>query len=319
MAWFDVVGGIAGGLNQGLGQLQQAQQAKQVEARQLELLKLQQAQDARAAETAARQEKQFQQQDLDRVEASFFKEASMQDPFNVDPGFASRYAVQAQKYMEVNPQTGKVMIRMEPARRAQLQEDAYRTQGRTTLREKFRTPEFSALPESERLQFGQQAAALGMEPKEILALIGSVSGPNLRTFLGTVVSPDNVYRELSESDRAALLRKTQETVASIGATARTTGLTQLDDVATRYTGAITGLSAAIDRDTGNLTKLLGQTPAIKQRREALQRQIAKNQQTLDLYITKQDEVLEQLGAGFGMAQSAPTVAPASADPLGLFK
>ena len=51
MAWFDVVGGIAGGLNQGLGQLQQAQQAKQVEARakqvearQLELLKLQQAQ-----------------------------------------------------------------------------------------------------------------------------------------------------------------------------------------------------------------------------------------------------------------------------------
>ena len=319
MAWFDVVGGIAGGLNQGLGQLQQAQQAKQVEARQLELLKIQQAQDARAEQTAARQAQEFQQQERDRTEASFFKEASVQDPFNVDPGFASRYAVQAQKYMEINPQTGKVMLRMEPARRAQLQEDAYRTQGRTTLREQFRTPEFSALPESERLQFGQQAAALGMEPREILATIGSVSGPNLRTFLGTVVSPEKVYGELFESDRAALNRATQKEVATIGATGRTTGLPQIDDVVTRYTAAISGLSTTIDRDTANLTKLFGTTPAIKQRRASLQKQIATNQQRLEDFLTKQDEALALLGNRFGMAQSAPTVAPASADPLGLFK
>ena len=52
MAWFDIVGGLAGGLQQGLGQLQQAQQAKQVEARQQALLEIQQAQERRAGEAA---------------------------------------------------------------------------------------------------------------------------------------------------------------------------------------------------------------------------------------------------------------------------
>lgn len=53
MAWFDILGGVAGGLQQGLGQLQQAQQAKQVEGRQQALLKIQQEQEARAAKQQA--------------------------------------------------------------------------------------------------------------------------------------------------------------------------------------------------------------------------------------------------------------------------
>ena len=40
MAWFDIVGGLAGGLQKGLGQLQEAQQAAKVEQRQQDLEQL---------------------------------------------------------------------------------------------------------------------------------------------------------------------------------------------------------------------------------------------------------------------------------------
>lgn len=319
MAWFDILGGVAGGLQQGLGQLQQAQQAKQVEARQLELLKLQQAQDARAAEAAKRQEEQFQQQERDRKEASFFKEASVQDPFNVDPAFASMYPEQAKKYLAVDPKTSKVTIRMDPVKRAEAQENFNRLQGRTTLREQFRTPEFSALPEPERLRLGQQAAAMGMEPKEVMAAIGPISGPNLRTLYSAIASPEKVLENLSEDVRAELSRKTQERVANIQANARTTGSTQLEEVSSQYNTAINNLSTTISRDTENLNKLFGSTQAIKNQRAALEAKIAKNQQKLDQYMTAQRELLGKLSSGFGVtlpAAAAPTV---SADPLGLFK
>lgn len=319
MAWFDILGGVAGGLQQGLGQLQQAQQAKQVEARQQELLKLQQAQDIRAAEAAKRQEEQFQQQERDRKEASFFKEASVQDPFNVDPAFASMYPEQAKKYLAVDPKTSKVTIRMDPVKRAEAQETFARTQGRNALREQFRTPEFSTLPENERLRLGQQAAAMGMEPKEILAAVGPISGPNLRTLYSAIASPEKVLENLSEDVRAELSRKTQERVANIQANARTTGSTQLEEVSSQYNTAINNLSTTISRDTENLNKLFGSTQAIKNQRAALEAKIAKNQQKLDQYMTAQRELLGKLSSGFGVtlpAAAAPTV---SADPLGLFK
>jgi len=213
MAWFDILGGVAGGLQQGLGQLQQAQQAKQVEARQLELLKLQQAQNER-------QKKEFEQRERDLREASFLKEASLQNPFNVDPAFASRFPEEAKRYLMVDPDTRRTVMRMDPQKRAELQEIFARTQGRNTLREQFKTQEFSALSEGERLRLGLQAAAMGMEPKEILANIGPVSPSNLLTFLGTIVSPEKVYGELSENARAKLLREAQKEIANINATGR---------------------------------------------------------------------------------------------------
>lgn len=48
MAWFDIVGGLAGGLQKGLGQWQRAQEAQKTEERQNALLKVQQDQEARA-------------------------------------------------------------------------------------------------------------------------------------------------------------------------------------------------------------------------------------------------------------------------------
>lgn len=56
MAWFDILGGVAGGLNQGLSQLQQAQQAKQLEERQQAQLRLQQAQEERIRQLQQAQE-----------------------------------------------------------------------------------------------------------------------------------------------------------------------------------------------------------------------------------------------------------------------
>jgi len=117
MAWFDIVGGLAGGLQQGLGQLQQAQQAKQVEARQQELLKIQQAQDIRAEQAAKRQEEQ------DRLQ--MFKQLlAGEDPLNVS---GQTMGILQQKYADLvptaiakNTETGVFELKMTPAQRAAL-------------------------------------------------------------------------------------------------------------------------------------------------------------------------------------------------------
>lgn len=117
MAWFDIVGGLAGGLQQGLGQLQQAQQAKQVEARQQQLLEIQQAQERRAGEAAKRQA------DQERLE--MFKQLlTGEDPLNVS---GQTMSILQQKYADLvptaiakNTETGVFELKMTPAQRAAL-------------------------------------------------------------------------------------------------------------------------------------------------------------------------------------------------------
>ena len=117
MAWFDIVGGLAGGLQQGLGQLQQAQQAKQVEARQQALLEIQQAQERRAGEAAKRQA------DQERLE--MFKQLlTGEDPLNVS---GQTMGILQQKYGDLvptaiakNTETGVFELKMTPAQRAAL-------------------------------------------------------------------------------------------------------------------------------------------------------------------------------------------------------
>lgn len=117
MAWFDIVGGLAGGLQQGLSQLQQAQQAKQVEARQQELLKIQQAQDIRAEQAAKRQEEQ------DRLQ--MFKQLlAGEDPLNVS---GQTMGILQQKYADLlptaiakNTKTGTFEFKMTEPQRAAL-------------------------------------------------------------------------------------------------------------------------------------------------------------------------------------------------------
>ncbi len=319
MAWFDILGGVAGGLQQGLGQLQQAQQAKQAEARQLELLKLQQAQDIRAAEAAKRQEEQFHQQERDRMEASFFKEASVQDPFNVDPAFASMYPEQAKKYLAVDPKTSKVTIRMDPVKRAEAQENFNRLQGRTTLREQFRTPEFSALSENERLRLGQQAAAMGMEPKEILAAIGPISDPNRRILYNTIISPEKAA-ELSQREEEAKLQS-RTTLAAAGIRAK-----DQNDLEGRQ------LFDIINADVRELqTRLREAEKYVREnswqapnKLKPFLDTVANLKQELQSTVEKLNEVVRSSPALKSVAsyfnQSATAAAPTvSADPLGLFK
>jgi hypothetical protein len=117
MAWFDIVGGLAGGLQQGLSQLQQAQQARQVEARQQELLKIQQAQDIRAEQAAKRQEEQ------DRLQ--MFKQLlAGEDPLNVS---GQTMGILQQKYADLlptaiakNTKTGTFEFKMTEPQRAAL-------------------------------------------------------------------------------------------------------------------------------------------------------------------------------------------------------
>ena len=121
MAWFDILGGVAGGLNQGLGQLQQAQQAKQVEARQQQLLKLQQAQDLRAQEAAARAEERARLQELMEM-------LGAEDPRNIS---GETMAVAQQKYADLLPgrvrknvETGTYEVPLPPEKmRALVQQD----------------------------------------------------------------------------------------------------------------------------------------------------------------------------------------------------
>lgn len=120
MAWFDILGGVAGGLQQGLGQLQQAQQAKQVEARQQEQLKIQQAQDIRAQQAAKRQEEQ------ERLE--MFKQLlAGEDPLNVS---GQTMSILQQKYADLvpttiakNTETGVFELKMTPAQRMALKKE----------------------------------------------------------------------------------------------------------------------------------------------------------------------------------------------------
>lgn len=117
MAWFDIVGGLAGGLQQGLSQLQQAQQAKQVETRQQELLKIQKAQDIRAGQTAKRQEEQDRLEMLTQLLAG-------EDPLNVSRETLDiaqqQYADLLPRLVRKNIETGTFERKMTPEQRTAI-------------------------------------------------------------------------------------------------------------------------------------------------------------------------------------------------------
>ena len=134
MAWFDILGGVAGGLQQGLSQLQQAQQARQVEARQQQLLKIQQAQDIRAEQAAKRQEEQ------DRLQ--MFKQLlAGEDPLNVS---GQTMSLLQQKYADLlptaiakNTETGVFELKMTPEQRATLTKARKETQIATQIQQRI--------------------------------------------------------------------------------------------------------------------------------------------------------------------------------------
>lgn len=301
MAWFDIVGGLAGGLQQGLSQLQQAQQAKKVEARQQALLEIQQAQERRAGEAA-------QRQIAEENENKFLKLLSMQDPLNIDKNFAAAYPDYAKNYFAVNPQTGNVALRMDPVKMADLQDKVQKSGQRTQFRAEFTTPEFQALPPDERMRRGLAAVAAGMDQREVLSGIGPLPADKNRSFLTSIISADKAAEILAEDERARQARNTQVTTAKISASRPTGAGTQLEDVVGRATTAISTLSSRIRTDKEQLTKLFGSTPAIKAQRQALQKKIDEDQQQLDQYTAIQRTGLERLGAAFGIAPTAPASA-----------
>lgn len=301
MAWFDILGGVAGGVSQGLAQLQQAQQAKQVEARQQAQLKIQQAQNRRAEETAQRQV-------AEENENRFLKLLSLQDPLNIDKTFAAAYPDYAKNYFAVNPQTGTVTLQMDPLKMADLQEKVQKSGQRTQLRAEFATPEFQALSPDERMRRGLAAVAAGMDQREVLSGVGPLPADKNRSFLTSIISPDKAAEILAEDERARQLRETQLATAKISASRPTGAGTGLEDVVGRATAAISALSSRINANKEQLTKLFGSTPAIKAQRQALQQQIDEGQRQLDQYTAMQRKGLEQLGASVGIAPTAPALA-----------
>jgi hypothetical protein len=219
MAWFDIVGGLAGGLQQGLGQWQKAQEAQKTEERQQALLKIQQAQNIRA-------EQQFAQQLKDQKESEFLKGLSVQDPLNIDPTFAAAYPEQAKTYLTTNPSTGKVMARMDPAKRAEAEQRAQQLEQRARFRTQFGTPDFATLPEDSRIRTGMQAIAAGIPPQEVMAGIGSLSPTGAQLFRLSIINPEKAAEIAERAQAAAEQNKTTLQAAGITAGARKTAENQ---------------------------------------------------------------------------------------------
>ena len=318
MAWFDVVGGIAGGLNQGLGQLQQAQQAKQVEARakqvearQLELLKLQQAQDERA-------QKQFLQQQLEQKEAEFLKGLSLQDPFNVDPAFAVAYPEQAKNYLTMDPTKNTLMARMGPEKKAAAELSLRQIEQRNQLRTQFGTPEFSALPETDRVRLGTQAAAAGIDPKEVLAAVGSLSRRARQDLLTGIISPEKAAELAQRADEAALQSSTAIQAASIRA--------DLDGRVLTPKAALDFITEEVRIAQAELTgarKYLRENP-FRAKDKSYMAELATLEAALQQALAKRNEAIRGVPALSSLANTTFSSPGASAgagkpDPLGLRK
>lgn len=192
MAWFDILGGVAGGLQQGLGQLQQAQQAKQVEARQLELLKIQQAQDIRAQQAAKRQEEQ------DRLEA-LTQLLAGEDPLNVSSGaldIAQRqYADLLPRLVAKNIETGTFERKMTPEQRTAIAKA--RKDAQVTAQIQERIANLPVLSKDDAIQ----AVKLGkMDPSLVYS---KLSQKDQRSFLEAIF-PEKAFEARTRMDAERL-------------------------------------------------------------------------------------------------------------------
>lgn len=192
MAWFDIVGGLAGGLQQGLGQLQQAQQAKQVEARQQELLKLQQAQDLRAEQAAKRQADQDRLEMLKQMLAG-------EDPLNVS---GETMGLLQQKFADLvpttlakNTETGAFEIKMTPEQRAALTKARKDAQITTQIQE--RIANLPTLSKADAIQ----AVKLGkMDPSLVYPKLNQ---KDQQSFLETLY-PEKAFEAMTRMDAERL-------------------------------------------------------------------------------------------------------------------
>jgi len=188
MAWFDILGGVTGGLQRGLGQLQQAQQAKQVEARQLELLKLQQAQDIRAQQAAKRQEEQ------DRLE-TFMQLLAGEDPLNVSSealDIAQRqYQDLLPRFVTKNIKTGTFERKMTPEQRTTIAKARKDAQVTTQIQE--RIANLPVLSKDDAVQ----AVTLGkMDPSLVYPKLNQ---KDQRSFLEALY-PEKVFEAMTQME-----------------------------------------------------------------------------------------------------------------------
>jgi hypothetical protein len=126
MAWFDIVGGVAGGLQQGLGEFKQAQRQ--------------------------------QQQDQQKAQQDFLAavESGLVDPLDVSQDAMQGLSPQQLKALFVKDPSGKFMLRMEPGRMGEL------TRQRSA-RNVFYGDTFASLPADQQLKI---VAEGGINPTE---------------------------------------------------------------------------------------------------------------------------------------------------------
>lgn len=239
MAWFDIVGGLAGGLQQGLGQLQQAQQAKKVEARQQALLQLQQAQEERAAEQFKREQNLAALSDAASLLAK-------EDPFNVSAQTIQAIGPEAAKrFIVQNPQTNAFEVRMAPEERnTALQKMRIAGQQRQ-LYSMFTESGDSPLTAKQAVLF----STIGGVPPE--AAFARITDPKEKdTFLLTMGAkkPEELWAKKADIEARRDIAKGQQAtslqVANIGRMPRPIGAEDvLKNAAARVTTAERNLSA----------------------------------------------------------------------------
>lgn len=184
MAWFDILGGLAKGASQGLGDLRQdLQQRKENELRvnadkrAQQQLVLQQQEEARAAKAARDRE--------------ILEQASRMDPANVDPEWVSTLGPEAKFWVNKTPngfvlkeeplkvlqrQNATAVAQDAPAalEAAQLGRQLQTTDTRTKLaaQETWASPRFASLPDNAKIAVGMAA---GKDGNEIMATLKNPS------------------------------------------------------------------------------------------------------------------------------------------------
>lgn len=104
MAWFDIVGGLARGAQQGIGQFQQQQQQARENA----------LKDALEKRTQAT----FQRQEAEEARTLMLDEMSRQDPDNLDPAWVASKGAAIAPYIQKRPD-GALAVRRDPLAEAQ--------------------------------------------------------------------------------------------------------------------------------------------------------------------------------------------------------
>lgn len=99
MAWFDIVGGLARGAQQGIGQFQQQQQQARENA----------LKDALEKRTQAA----FQRQEAEEARTLMLDEMSRQDPDNLDPAWVASKGAAIAPYVQKRPD-GTLAVRRDP-------------------------------------------------------------------------------------------------------------------------------------------------------------------------------------------------------------